>query len=389
MSLPYFNLYTRDFRDGVRGLKAEEVGVYILVLTLIYDNDGAIDDDEADIAHKIGFDVRVWRRVRSRLIACGKLKLKDQRLSNKKADGVIADRTDFSERQARAGKAGGKASGKARRGAKSTPKTTPDRDTSGEDLRNFFETSSKLLQEVPEKSEQKANKNMLSSEAKPSSLSYSSSATASAAAEPRARTRSAALRTLSTAPIIDAEIATEPTAPDLVDVGFDVEMRAGKPTPVVDEPPLRFGTPEPCSPRQRDRKRMLEACYAVAGPGLADPCKHPTLDLSGAFIDAALKAGCDFDADILPVIAAKTAQPRASPILSFGYFAAAWSQHFKTRTTALALPEGSTDVVVQHPAVSATRNHPSAQRSARRHAALEVLGELGCLAPVARRSAAE
>jgi hypothetical protein len=61
------------------------------------------------------------------------------------------------------------------------------------------------------------------------------------------------------------------------------------------------------------------ACLAVAGPGL-DRNERGPLALSLPEIDRWLEAGCDLITDILPVIAAKTAEPRPQPIRSWAYF---------------------------------------------------------------------
>ncbi len=64
------------------------------------------------------------------------------------------------------------------------------------------------------------------------------------------------------------------------------------------------------------------ACLAVAGPGL-DKRERGPLALSAQEIDRWLRGGCDLIADILPVIAAKTAETRGQPIRSWAYFTAA------------------------------------------------------------------
>ena len=137
MSLPYFTLFTSNWRDGVRGLKADEVGVYINVLTLIYDNDGAIPDDDATIAEKIGFDIRLWRRVRQRLIDVGKLLVKDGQLSNKKAGEVIAERLSRASIEGRKG---------FRKGAPRTKKGA----AKNQDRRHFSERSPRHLRDISE-----------------------------------------------------------------------------------------------------------------------------------------------------------------------------------------------------------------------------------------------
>lgn len=76
---------------GMKGLTLEERGAYNTVLDLIYAHDGAIDDDERFIAGWLSVDVRVWRRLRARLIDLGKLYVADGALRNSAAD-VEVDR---------------------------------------------------------------------------------------------------------------------------------------------------------------------------------------------------------------------------------------------------------------------------------------------------------
>lgn len=84
------------------------------------------------------------------------------------------------------------------------------------------------------------------------------------------------------------------------------------------------------------RDRPLDRCLSVAGPGLADPAKHPSLHLSAARIAAAIAAGCDFELDILPVVAARTARQRASPITTWSYFERAWADARDARLAGFA-----------------------------------------------------
>lgn len=68
--------YKRDPRAALTGmmeLTLEERGAYNTVLDLIYDRAGDLRDDERFIAGWCGCDVRVWRRIRARLLALGKL----------------------------------------------------------------------------------------------------------------------------------------------------------------------------------------------------------------------------------------------------------------------------------------------------------------------------
>lgn len=81
--------YKRDAGKAYGGmmvLTLEERGAYNTVLDLIYMNDGAVADDEREMARRVGCDVRVWRRVRARLIELEKLYVVDGTLHNPRAD---------------------------------------------------------------------------------------------------------------------------------------------------------------------------------------------------------------------------------------------------------------------------------------------------------------
>jgi hypothetical protein len=58
---------------GMASLTLEERGAYNTILDLIYAHDGAIDDDHKFIAGGLRVDLRVWKRIRQRLIEGGKL----------------------------------------------------------------------------------------------------------------------------------------------------------------------------------------------------------------------------------------------------------------------------------------------------------------------------
>lgn len=112
---PWFKFYTRDFRDGVRVLSLEEVGAYTLVLSLIYETGGRLKDDERAVCAHLGCDIRVWRRVRLRLLEEGKLTVtNDGFLTNERASEEIASAEHLSEVRRTSGRSGGKQSGKSR-----------------------------------------------------------------------------------------------------------------------------------------------------------------------------------------------------------------------------------------------------------------------------------
>lgn len=62
------------------------------------------------------------------------------------------------------------------------------------------------------------------------------------------------------------------------------------------------------------------ALIAAAGPGLADPAKEPGLVTTQAEIGRWRRAGCSWPDDVLPVVTARTAKARASPIRGWSLF---------------------------------------------------------------------
>jgi uncharacterized protein YdaU (DUF1376 family) len=105
--------YRREIRAalaGVRGLSPEERGIYNTVLDLIYDHDGAVDDDEGFITYWCECDAPAWRRVRQRLVVLGKLYAVHGTLRNPRADREVAEAL---QKRAMA-QAAGRASGRAR-----------------------------------------------------------------------------------------------------------------------------------------------------------------------------------------------------------------------------------------------------------------------------------
>jgi uncharacterized protein YdaU (DUF1376 family) len=85
--------YKRDPRavlTGIAGLTLEERGAYLTVLELIYSNDGAVEDDDRLIAGWLRVHVRIWRRIRVRLLELGKLYVNGPNLRNERADREVS-----------------------------------------------------------------------------------------------------------------------------------------------------------------------------------------------------------------------------------------------------------------------------------------------------------
>lgn len=77
--------------NGMMGLSLDERGAYNTVLDLIYHRDGKLPDDDRFLAGYMSVDVRVWRRIKTRLIGLGKLSVVDGVLRDDVADVVLAE----------------------------------------------------------------------------------------------------------------------------------------------------------------------------------------------------------------------------------------------------------------------------------------------------------
>lgn len=75
--------------SGMMVLTLEERGAYNTILDLIYTHDGSVVDDERFIAGWLRCDVRVWKRIRQRLLDLEKLYLIDGTLRNRRADAEV------------------------------------------------------------------------------------------------------------------------------------------------------------------------------------------------------------------------------------------------------------------------------------------------------------
>lgn len=83
--LPYYKAYPRDFFEGTRGMDGELKGAYRLVLDLIYQHGGSLQNDERHIAGELGYSVRKWNSLLARLVAAGKLQCELGIISNFRA----------------------------------------------------------------------------------------------------------------------------------------------------------------------------------------------------------------------------------------------------------------------------------------------------------------
>jgi len=88
--LQWYKRFPENALEGMKLLTLEERGAYNTVLDLIYLREGKLDDDLRFVAGWLGVDVRVWKRIRARLMELGKLYSKEGLLLNGRADREVA-----------------------------------------------------------------------------------------------------------------------------------------------------------------------------------------------------------------------------------------------------------------------------------------------------------
>lgn len=122
----WFKFYGRDFRDGVLGvLSHEEIGIYVVLLTLLYDGEGKIKNDDHEIIGRIRCDMRVWKRVKDKLCRYGKIvPTEDHFLINHRVIKEASYAAAVAELRRSSGRAGGQQSGKIRANRKKTNETS-------------------------------------------------------------------------------------------------------------------------------------------------------------------------------------------------------------------------------------------------------------------------
>lgn len=103
--IPYFDFYPADFMNGVRGLSAQEVGVYTMILCRIYEESGPIEYHVARLATYCGMRPATFEKVASKLIDLGKFVVSDGMLSNSRAEHEIQNRANKLKINSKAGKA--------------------------------------------------------------------------------------------------------------------------------------------------------------------------------------------------------------------------------------------------------------------------------------------
>lgn len=101
---PYFPFYPADFMNGVRGLSAQEVGVYTMLLCRIYEEDGPVQYHVRRLATYCGMREATFEKVVETLVDLDKITIENGMLSNARAEAEISKRAHGLEIASRAGK---------------------------------------------------------------------------------------------------------------------------------------------------------------------------------------------------------------------------------------------------------------------------------------------
>jgi uncharacterized protein YdaU (DUF1376 family) len=106
VSRAWFKFYGRDYRDGVRDLPFDVVGIYSVLLTYMYEEPGGrIKDHDQRLARLVGCDIRMWKRARATLIEAGKLSVTaDGFLTNARVEIEVTSAELLSEVRAKSGR---------------------------------------------------------------------------------------------------------------------------------------------------------------------------------------------------------------------------------------------------------------------------------------------
>jgi uncharacterized protein YdaU (DUF1376 family) len=104
-NIPYFRFYPADFMHGVRGMSAQEIGVYTMILCRIYESSGPVEYNPLRLSTYCGMRQATFDKVLEKLCDLGKLQMDGGMISNDRADIEISKRANDLESNSKAGKA--------------------------------------------------------------------------------------------------------------------------------------------------------------------------------------------------------------------------------------------------------------------------------------------
>jgi uncharacterized protein YdaU (DUF1376 family) len=96
--------YKRDpqkFLGGVQGMGPELIGAYAVILDLIYAREGDYPRDDRHLSGVLGCSIRKARALTEDLLDLGKIRIRDGKITNHVADGLIFERKKQRETNAK------------------------------------------------------------------------------------------------------------------------------------------------------------------------------------------------------------------------------------------------------------------------------------------------
>jgi uncharacterized protein YdaU (DUF1376 family) len=103
--IPYFRFYPGDFMRGVRGLTAQETGLYVMLLCRMYEESGPIENHALKLSTYCGMRQATFQKTLDRLVALDKITDTGGMLFNDRAAIEISNRADDLKIASKAGKA--------------------------------------------------------------------------------------------------------------------------------------------------------------------------------------------------------------------------------------------------------------------------------------------
>lgn len=127
--LPWFKCFPQDLLNGMAGMPADERGIYISVLCLIYREGGPIRDDAREMAYNTGCTMRAWTKFRAALILHGKLFVVAvngrEHLMNERCQAELEAAKTRSGKNSESGSIGGKKTAENKHGKPNENNVTP------------------------------------------------------------------------------------------------------------------------------------------------------------------------------------------------------------------------------------------------------------------------
>lgn len=97
--MTYAQWHIKDYLGGIRELKPDQVGIYSIILSLLYGEMGRLRDDDKFIAAHCNCEIRYYRRIKEVLLATNKIFEADGYLYNNRAMAEIAKFCEMQKRK--------------------------------------------------------------------------------------------------------------------------------------------------------------------------------------------------------------------------------------------------------------------------------------------------